>query len=38
MDAGVHTLTINGANLTSGVYLYTVRINGESVTRKMIVE
>jgi hypothetical protein len=38
MDAGVHTLTINGANLTSGVYFYTIRTNGTSVTRKMIVE
>jgi hypothetical protein len=38
MSAGVHTLNINGANLTSGVYLYTVKINGDSYTKKMIVK
>jgi hypothetical protein len=38
MNEGMHTLTINGENLTSGVYLYSVKINGDSYTKKMIVK
>ena len=38
MNEGVHTLTLNGENLSSGVYLYTVKINGDFFTKKMIVK
>lgn len=38
MSAGVHNLKINGENLPSGVYLFTVKVNGDSVTKKMIVQ
>ena len=38
MNEGVHTLTLNGENLSSGVYLYTVKINGDFITKKMIVK
>lgn len=36
--SGAHQFTINTANLNAGIYFYTVRINGESSTHKMIVE
>jgi hypothetical protein len=29
---------IDGSQLSSGVYFYTVRLNNESITRKMIVQ
>jgi len=38
MTNGSHTLTINGADLTSGVYFYTVTAGENKVTHKMIVE
>lgn len=36
--AGAHTLTIDGSNLTPGVYFYTVTAGESKVTQKMIVE
>jgi flagellar hook assembly protein FlgD len=36
--SGVQNFTIDCTQLTSGVYFYTVRINGEAYTHKMIVE
>lgn len=38
MAQGSHTLTINAKDLKAGIYTYSVNINGERVTRKMIVE
>ena len=38
VNAGLQTYSIDGSQLTAGVYFYTVKINGESFTRKMIVE
>jgi hypothetical protein len=38
LNKGTHRLTINGENLTTGVYFYTVTFNGESYTHKMIVK
>lgn len=38
ISAGNHKFTIDCNRLTSGIYFYTVKINGESYTRKMIVE
>jgi len=38
MSAGNQELTINGQNLTTGIYLYTVTIGGDSVTKKMTVK
>ena len=38
MVNGSHTLTINGADLTAGVYFYTVTAGENKITRKMIVE
>ncbi|MCX7955150.1 MAG: T9SS type A sorting domain-containing protein [Bacteroidales bacterium] len=38
LNAGKHTITINTNNLPSGIYFYTVNANGESITKKMIVE
>jgi len=35
---GSHTLTFNGADLTAGVYFYTVTAGENKVTHKMIVE
>jgi hypothetical protein len=35
---GSHTLTINGSDLSSGVYFYTVKAGENKMTRKMIVE
>lgn len=37
-DIGVHRIAIDVSTLKKGVYLYTVRANGESVTNKMVVE
>jgi hypothetical protein len=38
MQAGVNTVNINVANLTSGVYFYTVEAGKEAVTKKMIIK
>ncbi len=35
---GANVLTIDGSNLTSGVYFYTVKAGDSSVTKKMIIE
>ncbi len=37
VGSGVHQLTIDGSNLQSGVFFYTVKADENSVTRKMIV-
>jgi len=37
LAAGKHTLTLNVSNLKSGIYAYSVIINNDRVTRKMIV-
>jgi hypothetical protein len=36
--AGIHTFNINAANLTAGVYYYTVKAGENIVTKKMIVK
>lgn len=36
-NAGIHNLSIDGSNLTSGVYFYTVKVGEGSITKKMIV-
>jgi hypothetical protein len=36
--AGDHNLLIDAANLSPGIYFYTVTIGNESITKKMIVE
>lgn len=38
LNAGVHTMTINANNLSSGIYFYSVIADGHIVTKKMIVE
>ena len=38
LGSGVHTFTVNSANLKSGIYVYTVIANGERTSRKMIVK
>jgi hypothetical protein len=38
LNTGIHRMTIDGAQLASGIYFYTVKINGQSYTHKMIVE
>ncbi|MBK6966568.1 MAG: T9SS type A sorting domain-containing protein [Bacteroidales bacterium] len=38
LNAGVNMLTISANNLKTGVYVYSVIINGERITRKMMVE
>lgn len=38
LSAGSNLLTINSNNLKPGVYVYTVTVNGERITRKMMVE
>jgi len=35
MGAGAHSMTFNGADFANGVYRYTLRVNGESVSRSM---
>ena len=37
-STGVHSITIDASNLTSGVYFYTVKAGESTVTKKMIVE
>ncbi|MDP3463691.1 MAG: T9SS type A sorting domain-containing protein [Bacteroidales bacterium] len=36
-NAGVHTLTLDGSTLPSGIYFYTLQAGNEKITRKMIV-
>ena len=38
VNSGTHQLVVDGNQLNSGIYFYTVRINNESFTHKMIVE
>ncbi len=38
LQAGNHTLTIDANGLKAGIYAYTVIINGERTTRKMVVK
>jgi hypothetical protein len=38
VNTGVYPFTIDGSQLSSGVYFYTVKINNQSYTHKMIVE
>jgi hypothetical protein len=38
LNAGKQKVTIDGSSLSSGVFFYTVKINGASYTHKMIVE
>lgn len=38
LSEGNHILTINASNLSAGMYTYSVIVNGERTTRKMIVE
>jgi hypothetical protein len=38
VNAGSQVFSIDGSQLTTGVYFYTVKVNGESYTHKMIVE
>jgi len=38
LSAGNYHFTIDGSQLVSGVYFYTVKFNNESITHKMIVE
>ncbi|MBE0648895.1 MAG: T9SS type A sorting domain-containing protein [Bacteroidales bacterium] len=38
IDSGNHTVRVDAGNFTSGIYLCKVTLDGETVTRKMIVE
>ncbi len=38
VNAGAQTYTIDATGLTAGIYFYTVKVNGESFTHKMIVK
>jgi len=38
MNAGIHSIAMDCRTLTPGIYFYTVKINGDSFTHKMIVE
>ncbi|MFH1160707.1 MAG: T9SS type A sorting domain-containing protein [bacterium] len=38
VSAGSHQFTIDGSQLNTGVYFYTVKVDNTSVTKKMIVE
>ncbi len=38
VDSGSYQFSLDGSQLQSGVYFYTVKINNETVTKKMIVE
>jgi hypothetical protein len=38
VSPGIHTFTINGSDLSSGLYIYTVKTGDSSVTRKMSVK
>jgi len=36
--AGSHTITIDGSQLTTGIYFYTISAGDNKVTRKMMVD
>ncbi len=36
MNAGLHTVTLDGSSLTDGVYFYSIRTQGEIVTGKIL--
>jgi len=38
VTSGAHQFTIDASHLSTGLYFYTVKINGQSYTHKMIVE
>jgi len=38
VDPGSHEYILDGSNLAPGVYFYIVKVNGKSVTKKMMVE
>jgi flagellar hook assembly protein FlgD len=38
MMAGTHKVSIDGSDLASGLYFYTVKAGNKSVTRKMMVK
>jgi hypothetical protein len=38
VDSGAHQFTIDASQLSTGVYFYSVTINGQTTTHKMIVE
>lgn len=38
MGAGNHIISLNGSDLSSGVYFYRVTVDGSSLTQKMIVQ
>ncbi len=38
VNAGTYQFSISAENLSNGIYFYTVKANGSSVTKKMIVE
>jgi hypothetical protein len=38
VNAGTHVIRLDVSKLDSGIYFYTVKANGSSVTHKMIVE
>ena len=35
-DAGVHMVTFNAANLTSGTYVYQINVDGQILQKKMV--
>ena len=37
-NAGQHTFNVDASSLQAGVYMYTISLNGKSVTKRMIVE
>ncbi len=38
MNNGTHLITLNGSNWNSGVYFYSVIADGQSITKKMVVQ
>ena len=38
LGSGSHRMVLDAGNLSSGIYFYTVRINGKAYTHKMIIE
>jgi hypothetical protein len=36
MQAGVHTVTLDGSNLSSGIYVYRLQTESESIVRQML--
>jgi hypothetical protein len=38
LSAGSHKATLSADNLADGIYFYTLTINGENITRKMVVK